>query len=255
MNGTIVVSRAVNLHGLIEKHLEVLGFNNVTVTAAEKDGLDLLIREQMPKLLMMDAGFYQSATPYMVRELLEEHEGLNIAIVSVDYCATSLAAWFIWYGALSYARMWDGCEKFVMSLRIIREGNEYVSPPVKNLIDNSEWPDTKCRETQRLMACLIMLCSGFTPEMIGEVLRISRNTVHSHLASLYKNYHAKTGKKWSPWHGRSALSQKTTSGSSAVKPIMRHYPSGWKPEKKPDTNILRFHMPKREPVMKTKGAV
>jgi DNA-binding NarL/FixJ family response regulator len=191
MNGTIVVSRAANLHGLIEKHLEALGFSNVTVTAAEKDGLDMLIRKLKPKLLMMDAWFYQSATPYMVRELLEVHEGLNIAIVSVDYCATSLAAWFIWYGAKSYLRLWDGCEEFLMGLRLICEGKEYVSPLVQNLIDLSEWPDTKCRETRRLMACLIMLCSGFTPEMIGEVQNISRKTVHNHLNSLYRNFHAK----------------------------------------------------------------
>jgi hypothetical protein len=36
-----------------------------------------------------------------------------------------------------------------------------------------------------------MLCSGLAPEMIGEVLHISRKTVHNHLASLYKNFHAK----------------------------------------------------------------
>jgi hypothetical protein len=36
-----------------------------------------------------------------------------------------------------------------------------------------------------------MLCSGFTPEMIGEALRICRKTVHNHLNSLYKYFHAK----------------------------------------------------------------
>jgi DNA-binding CsgD family transcriptional regulator len=54
-----------------------------------------------------------------------------------------------------------------------------------------EWPDANCRETKRLKVCLMMLCCGFTLKMIGVMLNISRKTVHNHLASLYKIYHAK----------------------------------------------------------------
>jgi DNA-binding CsgD family transcriptional regulator len=45
--------------------------------------------------------------------------------------------------------------------------------------------------TKRLWECLILLCCGFTPEEIGELLHISRKTVHNDLNRLYNIYNAK----------------------------------------------------------------
>jgi DNA-binding NarL/FixJ family response regulator len=182
----------VNPHRYIKKYLETLGFCGVTVTAAKKEGLNVLINEMKPGLLIMEAEFYEAGTPYMVGELRKKYPQLNIAVVSVHGYSPSLAAWFIWHGANSYADLGEGCDEFHRGLQLIREGKQYISPLVKSLVDDrDEWPDTGCRKTKRLMECLILLCSGFTPEKIGEELNISRKTVYNHLAGLYKVFHAK----------------------------------------------------------------
>jgi hypothetical protein len=152
MNGTVLcVSRWVCLHQLIKKFLETLGFCNVTVTAEEKDDLDRLISELKPKLLMMEADFYQGGTPYMAGKLQERFPKLCIAAVAVSNYPLRSGAGFIWKGIKSYANLREGCEEFLKGLQLIREGKEYISPLVQNLIDHSEWPDTDKGMTKRLV--------------------------------------------------------------------------------------------------------
>jgi hypothetical protein len=37
-----------------------------------------------------------------------------------------------------------------------------------------------------------MLCSGITPERMGEILHITRKTVYNHIDTLYANFHVKS---------------------------------------------------------------
>ena len=67
--GTLMISRAVKNHSYYKGRLEALGFSNVTLTALEKDGLNSLIRDLEPDLIMMGARFYECSTPYMMGEL------------------------------------------------------------------------------------------------------------------------------------------------------------------------------------------
>jgi len=78
--GTLLVSRAVKLHSDLKKELERIGFKDVSVTAAEKDGLNMVINELKPRLMIVGSGFYKSATPYMMALLKKtiqrfEHSG------------------------------------------------------------------------------------------------------------------------------------------------------------------------------------
>ena len=192
MGGTLIVSRAVNLHSHYKKELEVLGFRNVTHTSADKDGLNFIIGETKPWLVLMEAGFYQAATPYMTGELLRTFPKLNIAAVSLYDYPLTLATWFIWHGAKSYVNMWDGYEEFNRGLLVVRDGRQYISPLVQASIDRrGEWPDTRNKITCRQQECLIMLCCGFDPESIGKEMHISRKTVYNHLGILYNTFHAR----------------------------------------------------------------
>jgi len=74
--GTLVVSRATNLFSHLKKRFEQLGFTDVTVTGVEKDGLYMLISELKPRLVIVGAEFYLSATPYMMSGLLRRFKGL-----------------------------------------------------------------------------------------------------------------------------------------------------------------------------------
>ena len=189
--GTLIVSRAKNLLSSYKKNLEtVYGFKNVTCTSAEKDGLNMAINEIKPKLLMMDSDFYLAGTPYMIGALLKKFPKLNIAIISMHDYPISHAVWFIWHGAKSFVRLWDGEDEFKKGIEAVRDGKGYISPCIKVLIESfQEWPDTRCKVTKRQMECLNMLCCGLVPERIGDVLHITRKTVNNHLDRLYDTFH------------------------------------------------------------------
>jgi|GEM_PF-720687 len=191
--GTLFVSRAENLFSHYKKLFEgAYGYKDISFTGADKDGLNMVINESKPRMLMMDSWFYQAATSYMTGELLGLFPRLNIAIVSFHDYPPSLAAWFIWHGAKSYINFWDGEDEFKKGVTAARDGRRYVSPLVQTLIESrDEWPDTKCKVTKRMMECLILLCCGFVPERIGQELHLSRKTVNNHLDRLYDTFHAR----------------------------------------------------------------
>ena len=190
--GTLVVSRRENLFPHYKKRFEQLGFVDVTVTGVEKDGLYMLINELKPRLLLIGSAFHHIGTLYMTGELHRRFPKLNIAVISVGDFPPKLAPWFIWYGARSFVDLWEGLEEFYRGLQMVREGRQYISPLVQDLIDRqNEWPDTKGKATKRLMECLIMLCCGLEPEEIGKELHICRRTVYGHLDTLYGIFHAK----------------------------------------------------------------
>jgi DNA-binding NarL/FixJ family response regulator len=190
--GTLLISRAVKLFPYYKQRLEgAYGFNDVTVTDVDKDGLNTIINDLNPRIVLMGSGFYQAGTPYMAGELLKRFPNLNLAVISMYDYPLRLAAWFIWHGAKSYVSLWEGYDEFQRGLYAIREGKQYISPLAQDLIEQkTEWPDTKGKITKRQLECLIMLCSGFIPERIGTELQISKRTVSNTLAAMYKIFHA-----------------------------------------------------------------
>jgi DNA-binding NarL/FixJ family response regulator len=190
LGGTLAVSRAEKLFPLFKMKLETFGFTNVTMTAAEKDGLYMLIDELKPRLLMMDSRFYEAGTPYMMGELLKVYPKLNTVAVSIFGYPVEKALGFIQRGVKSYLDLWEGLEEFKKGLRLICEGREYISPKLKALMDNTNnWPDVKQNVSKRLMECLTMLCCGFRTARIGDFLHISKKTVEIHLQHLYDIFH------------------------------------------------------------------
>jgi len=116
--GTLMVSRAVNLHPLIKKRLEALGFENVTITGADYDGLNMVIRDIKPRLMLIGSAFYDCSTPYMMKELLKIFPKLNIAALSVLNSYTARRAVdFIFNGVRSYLNILEGFEEFHRGLQ------------------------------------------------------------------------------------------------------------------------------------------
>jgi hypothetical protein len=128
---TLIVSREVNLHAEIKKMFEGLGFRNVTVTAAEKDGLNMLIDELKPGLVIVESGFYKSATPYMMALLKRRFRDLNIAAVSICDYPADLAMKFIANGINSFLSYLDGRDQFYRGLEKVRDGGVLSRHPRK----------------------------------------------------------------------------------------------------------------------------
>jgi len=186
--GTLVVSRAVKLHKDVKQHLENLGFKNVAVTAAERDGLNMVIKELKPRLMIVGSGFYKSATPYMMALLKRRFKHLNIAAVSINDYPADLGMKFIINGINSYVNYFDGKHQFIKGFHYLREGKEYVSPSVQERIEirNGDLPSPALELTDREIELLRLLCNGFTSFEIANVLYLSKRTVEFHKAELFK---------------------------------------------------------------------
>lgn len=186
MGGTLIVSREVNLLPHYKKRLEIVGFRNVTYTTAEKDGLNVVINEQKPRTVIMEAEFYQSATPYMMSRLLRQFTGINFVAVSLSKYPADLAMLFIINGAKAYITIIDGIEQFYRGLECVRDGRSFVSASVQERIDiRHELPHPATEITGRQIEVLRLVCNGFSGGEIAEVLHICKRTVEFHKKEMY----------------------------------------------------------------------
>ena len=182
-----MVSRAVNLHSRVKKRLETLGFENVTITGADYDGLSMVIREIKPRLVLVGSGFYDCSTPFMMKELLKIFPKLNIAALSVlNSYTTGRATDFIFNGVRSYLNLLEGFEEFHRGLQEVRKGNVYISPEVQRKMEKN----TSCRVTAedltpKHLEVIRLLGNGYTTIEAAENLGISKRTVDTHKSDIY----------------------------------------------------------------------
>ena len=188
--GVLFVSRYPKLLPWYESILEEAGYRNIHVTDKDKDGLNMLIREIKPRLIFMTSNFYSIGTPYMVGLMNEMFPRLNIAVASMEYFPDELAAWFIFHGAHSYVNFIDGVEEFNNGLKHILDGDDYIAPAIKVIVDSlDETPDCTLTITKRQKEILFMLCNGFSKKKMENELQISSYTVHYHIKELMNIFH------------------------------------------------------------------
>jgi len=184
--GTLVISRDINNHPYYQKRLEALGFQNITMTALEKDALNSLIRTMKPNLLIMDARFYQCCTPFLMGELHQWFPKINMAAVSLGEYPADLAMYFVLNGIKSYVTSFDGFDQFYKNLTEISKGREFVSPAVIERIGlRREYPMPAGKITERHIEVIRLICNGFKDLEIGDVLHISRSTVDNHKTEIF----------------------------------------------------------------------
>jgi len=189
--GTLVISRAKTLYPNIKRHFERTGFYNVNITGLEKEALNIKIEELKPKIVLIDCDFNQAATPFIVGGIHNRFPKLNIAAVAVNNYPLTLAAWFIWYGAKSCLHLWaDGLEEFNRGLQAVKNGKEYISPVIKDILDLfPEWPKTKGYVPKRQFETLILLCCGCKPDDIANELYVTRKTIDKYFCAMFEIFH------------------------------------------------------------------
>ena len=184
--GTLLVSRWEKLFSHWKQRLDALGFRNVFITSEAKDSLNMLINELKPRLVLMGSSFYHAGTPYMAGQLLRNFPKLNIAVINMLGFSDNMAPFFIWQGVKSYINYAEGFDEFHLGLQKVRKGEGYISPNIKHIVENNEWPDLKTKMQKRQLEVLVMLCNGIIPEDIGNQLHVSKRTVDWHIEELFK---------------------------------------------------------------------
>lgn len=186
MGGTLLVSRAVKNHAFYKQGLETLKFPDVTVTALEKDALDMLISDMKPDLVMMGARFYQRSTPYLMGELKKKFPTTNMAALSIGEYPSDLAMYFILNGVKSYVTTFEGIDEWYRGLDIVRRGRSYISPDVDERISSRQsLPAPAGTISPRLKEIILLMCNGFKDVEIADTLHISRRTVTTEKTEIF----------------------------------------------------------------------
>ena len=184
---TLILCREKNLHDYYLERLEEKGFRNMTITDIDRDGLNNLIMKLEPKLVLVEASYYECCTPYMMSELLNIFPELNIVAVNMYKYPDNIAKGFIINGCKSYINKLEGMKEFSDGLEKAKKGLPYIAPAVKELLDLMPFiPDPAYSFTVRQEAIIRLMCCGFKDKDITNILFISRGTLHIHKNEIFR---------------------------------------------------------------------
>jgi DNA-binding NarL/FixJ family response regulator len=187
IGGTLLVSRNIKAHDYLKKKAEKRGFKDVSITAAERDGLNMVINQLKPRLVIIDCDFYECCTPFLLGRLLRQCDDLKIAVVSITHYPADLGMSMINNGVWSYISFYDGPDLFNKGFERIRDGISFISPEVEERMrirSGKESPATEI--TDREIEVVRLFCNGYTSKEIAPVLQISKRTVEWHREELYR---------------------------------------------------------------------
>jgi len=186
--GILVVSRSINNHTYFKQRLTNMGIKNVVITAVDKDGLNTIIGEMKPDLLIMDARFYQCSTPYMMGILNKEFPDLNMAAVCLDDYPADLGMYFILNGVKSYFNLFEGIEQFKQGFDCILKGKIFISEIVRKRINlRKGLPAPAKILPQKKIEVIRCICNGFQKDEIADNLYLSTSTVENYKEEIYRS--------------------------------------------------------------------
>ena len=195
-NGTLIVSRIEKQFDFIKNEFSKMGFDDITITGADRDALLNIINDTKPKVMILGSNFFKCSTPYMTRIINKNFPTLNIAAITTTEYPPSLAMYFIINGAKSYISFWDDPIHFQNGMKEIQKGKAFISNVVRQRIANSEYyPEPKGNITQRHIEVMRCTCNGFTEVETGKNLWISDRTVERHKTEILRNLHLRNDKE------------------------------------------------------------
>jgi DNA-binding NarL/FixJ family response regulator len=183
---TLVVSKEINLFPFIIRLLKAVGYTNISTTSVCKDGLNTIINQLEPTLMIIETGYYECGAPHMIGILLESFPKLNVAFFSLGFFPPDIAMCCLVNGVKSFLYFCDGEEQFNVGLRIIKNGKSFVSQSVQRKYDKRDILPKKTKElSPRLTEILKYICNGFTTVEIAQKLNIAIKTVEYYKKDLF----------------------------------------------------------------------
>jgi DNA-binding NarL/FixJ family response regulator len=155
------------------------------------DKLNRAIHERKPRLVFVEASFYDTATPYMLRKLQEKIPWLRIAVFSLGECRMEQELRFLYYGIERYISLSHGMADFIHGFKAILDGKPYIAWKLRKRMEELEdLPKPSTRESEREDEVLVMLANGKHIRDIAELLNLSERTVAKHKTSIFSRYQA-----------------------------------------------------------------
>jgi DNA-binding NarL/FixJ family response regulator len=187
----LFVSRSKDIFPLAKLYAKKFGYFDIRGTMRDGDGLNKEIHECKPRLVFVEANFYDTATPYMLRKLQEKIPWLRLAVFSLGECAPELELRFLYYGIERYISLYHGMADFIHGFKAILDGKTYIAWKLRKRMEKLEnIPEPSERESGREDEIMVMLANGRTVEQISKTLSLSERTVAHHKTSIFSRYQA-----------------------------------------------------------------
>ena len=185
----LFVSRSESLFPLAKLYAKKAGQSDIRGTTKDGSALNKIIIDDKPRLVIFEESFYDTATPYMLRRLQKKIPWLNIAVISLGFCAEEMESRFVSFGIESYISLHYGGADFIHGFKAIMDGKKYVAWKLRKRIDELELThEPSERESDREDEILVMMANGKHITEIARLLCISERTVAHHKTSIFDHY-------------------------------------------------------------------
>jgi DNA-binding NarL/FixJ family response regulator len=187
----LFVSRSKDLFPLAKLYTKRVGYSDIKGTAQSGKGLCRVINEYKPRLVFVEASFYDMATPYMLRELRKKIPWLNIAVFSLGSCPIEQELRFLFYGIERYISLCHGMADFIHGFTAILKGKTYVCRKVWKAFEGlKKIPEPTDKDSDREDEVLVMLANGKTIAAIAKTLNLSERAITHHKTDIFSRYQA-----------------------------------------------------------------
>lgn len=185
----LFVSRSESLFPLAKLYAKKAGYTDIKGTTEGGYGLNRVINEYKPRLVFVEATFYDTATPYMLRKLQKKIPWLKVAVFSLGKCPVDLELRFLIFGIERYVSLHYGMADFIHGFKAILDGRKYVAWKLRRKYEGLDIiPEPSERESDREDEIMVMLANGIHIKEIGELLQLSERTVAHHKTSIFARY-------------------------------------------------------------------
>jgi DNA-binding NarL/FixJ family response regulator len=180
------------LFPLAKLYTKRAGYSDIKGTTQSGNALNRVINEYKPRLVFVEASFYDTATPYMLRELQKKIPWLKIAVFSLGECVPEMELRFMSYGIERYVSLHYGIADFIHGFKAILDGKKYIAWKLQKRIDELEdMPEPSDRESGREDEIMVMVANGKHIKEIAMLLNLSERTVAHYKTSIFSRYQVK----------------------------------------------------------------
>jgi len=179
-----VASKSEVLIDYVCKRLEEIGAQNKTYKAHSVDELEECLTVCCPRILIIEASFWFSATPQEILSLLVRFNRLSIyAFGAGDY--TDKFIWRIIHaGAYGFLTIRKGRASFRNDLKDVLKGNMVVPPDIED--DKKDvLPETSEKLTPRDLEIIHLLLEEMDNRTIAETLNVKEQAVRNRRSMIY----------------------------------------------------------------------
>ena len=187
--GVLFVSRSSDVFPMAKIYARKFGYPNIKGTSKSRDALNRIINDYKPRLVFFEESFYDTATPYMLKQLQEKIPWLNIAVFSLGECLVETELRFLNFGIERYISLHYGMADFIHGFKAILDGKKYIAwklrkqfEKIENVLEPSE------RESEREDEVMVMLANGKRTKEIAGILDLSERTVAHHKTGIFSRY-------------------------------------------------------------------